>query len=121
VLPDGTILDASSSTKNKQKGHDREMHQTKKGNQWYFGMKPHIGPTSSPALYTGPVDKNHPLLAHALERLTGMNHRVTKVVADLVLRQPQIERRPRNLVALPSPFEDADDHPGKAATRIEAA
>lgn len=37
-----SIIEALSSTKNKQQ-HDPEMHQTKKGNQWYFGMKAHIG------------------------------------------------------------------------------
>ncbi len=43
TLVDATIIDAPSSTKNKQKKRDPEMHQTKKGNQWYFGMKAHIG------------------------------------------------------------------------------
>ena len=32
-----------SSTKNADKARDPEMHQTKKGNQWYFGMKAHLG------------------------------------------------------------------------------
>jgi IS5 family transposase len=40
---DATIIAAPSSTKNKEKARDPEMHQTKKGNQWYFGMKAHIG------------------------------------------------------------------------------
>ena len=40
---DATIINAPSSTKNRTKERDPEMHQTKKGNQWYFGMKPHIG------------------------------------------------------------------------------
>ena len=48
LLRHGTIVDASiiaapPSTKNKAKARDPEMHQTKKGNQWYFGMKAHIG------------------------------------------------------------------------------
>lgn len=48
VLKEGTIVDASiiaapSSTKNQQGERDPEMHQTKKGNEWYFGMKMHIG------------------------------------------------------------------------------
>ena len=38
-----TILHAPSSTKNEKKERDPEMHQTKKGNQWYFGLKAHIG------------------------------------------------------------------------------
>jgi len=40
---DATIIEAPSSTKNKLSQRDSEMHQTKKGNQWHFGMKAHIG------------------------------------------------------------------------------
>lgn len=43
TIVDATIISAPSSTKNKDKARDPEMHQTKKGNQWYFGMKAHIG------------------------------------------------------------------------------
>jgi len=43
TIVDATIIAAPSSTKNRQKARDPEMHQTKKGNQWYFGMKAHIG------------------------------------------------------------------------------
>ncbi len=43
TIVDATIINASSSTKNKAGKRDPEMCQTKKGNQWYFGMKAHIG------------------------------------------------------------------------------
>ena len=48
MLREGSIVDASiisapSSTKNESGKRDPEMHQTRKGNQWYFGMKMHIG------------------------------------------------------------------------------
>ena len=43
TLVDATILAAPSSTKNRRRERDPEMHQTKKGNQWHFGMKAHIG------------------------------------------------------------------------------
>jgi transposase, IS5 family len=42
-IVDATIIAAPSSTKNAQGARDPQMHQTKKGNQWYFGMKAHIG------------------------------------------------------------------------------
>ena len=42
-MVDATIIHASPSTKNRAKARDPEMHQTKKGNQWYFGMKVHLG------------------------------------------------------------------------------
>ena len=43
TIVDATIINAPSSTKNAGKARDPEMHQTKKGNQWYFGMKAHFG------------------------------------------------------------------------------
>ena len=43
TLVDATLIAAPPSTKNLKKERDSEMHQTKKGNQWYFGMKAHIG------------------------------------------------------------------------------
>ena len=43
TVVDATLIAAPSSTKNSTGGQDLEMHQTKKGNQWHFGMKAHIG------------------------------------------------------------------------------
>jgi transposase, IS5 family len=43
TVVDATLIAAPSSTKNQDGQRDPEMHQTKKGNQWYFGMKAHIG------------------------------------------------------------------------------
>lgn len=51
TIVDATIISAPSSTKNASGERDPEMHQTKKGNQWYFGMKAHVG-----------VDKKHKLI-----------------------------------------------------------
>ena len=43
TIVDATIIEAASSTKNKAKERDPEMHQTQKGKQWFFGLKAHIG------------------------------------------------------------------------------
>lgn len=43
TMVDATIIEAPTSTKNGSGERDPEMHQTKKGNQWFFGMKAHIG------------------------------------------------------------------------------
>lgn len=43
TIVDETIINAPSSTKNADKSCDPEMHQTKKGNEWRFGMKCHMG------------------------------------------------------------------------------
>ena len=50
TIVDATIIDAPTSTKNKEGKRDPEMHQTKKGNAWYFGMKGHIGVDSKTKL-----------------------------------------------------------------------
>ena len=43
TIVDATLINAPSSTKNASKQRDPEMHQTRKGQQWYFGAKAHIG------------------------------------------------------------------------------
>jgi transposase, IS5 family len=50
TIVDATILHAPSSTKNREQKRDPEMHQTRKGNQWYFGMKAHVGVDSKSKL-----------------------------------------------------------------------
>jgi len=50
TIVDATIIDAPSSTKNREGKRDPEMHQTRKGNQWFFGMKAHIGVDSQSKL-----------------------------------------------------------------------
>jgi IS5 family transposase len=50
TIVDATIIGAPSSTKNEDKARDPEMHQTRKGQQWYFGMKMHIGVDSQTGL-----------------------------------------------------------------------
>ncbi len=51
TIVDATIINAPSSTKNKTRTRDPEMRQTKKGNQWYFGMKAHAGIDSKTRLF----------------------------------------------------------------------
>lgn len=76
TMVDATIINAPSSTKNKDKARDPEMHQTRKGNQWYFGMKMHIGADSQSKLIHSVVvtaanvhDKHAlPELLHGQER-----------------------------------------------------
>ena len=50
TIVDATIIHAPSSTKNREQQRDPEMHQTKKGNDWYFGMKAHVGVDSKTKL-----------------------------------------------------------------------
>ena len=71
TIIDATLIAAPSSTKNKARERDPEMHQTKKGNQWYFGMKVHIG-----------VDKDTGLI-HSVETTAANVHDLTPA-ADLL-------------------------------------
>jgi IS5 family transposase len=75
ILKEGTVVDATiiaapSSTKNRSGERDPEMHQTKKGNQWYFGMKAHIGVDAETGivhtLVTTSANINDVTQAHAL-------------------------------------------------------
>ena len=50
TIVDATIINAPSSTKNARRERDPEMHQTRKGKQWYFGMKAHVGVDSQSKL-----------------------------------------------------------------------
>jgi transposase, IS5 family len=50
TIVDATIIAAPSSTKNEDKARDPEMRQTRKGNQWHFGMKVHVGVDSASGL-----------------------------------------------------------------------
>ena len=70
TIVDATILHAPSSTKNREQKRDPEMHQTKKGNQWYFGMKAHVGVDSKTKLiHTALVTAAHVADATVLPEL----------------------------------------------------
>ena len=66
TIVDATIIEAPSSTKNHAGERDLEMHQTRKGNQWHFGMKAHIGVDSE----TG--------IVHSLSTTAANAHGVTE-------------------------------------------
>ena len=53
TIVDASIIAAPSSTKNREGARDPEMHQTRKGNEWHFGMKAHIGVDAETGLVHG--------------------------------------------------------------------
>ena len=65
-IVDASIISAPTSTKNKQGERDPEMHQTKKGNEWHFGMKMHIG-----------VDESYGLI-HSIATTSANVHDITQ-------------------------------------------
>jgi IS5 family transposase len=77
-MVDATIIAAPSSTKNKDNARDPEMHQTKKGNQWHFGMKAHTGVDAESGLVHSvhATAANESDVAHAHELLHGQEERI---------------------------------------------
>ncbi|AMP05358.1 hypothetical protein CPter91_3017 [Collimonas pratensis] len=55
TIVDATLIVAPPSTKNRDKARDPEMHQSKKGNDWHFRMKGHIGADAASGLYGGKI------------------------------------------------------------------
>ncbi|SAK90827.1 ISPsy10, transposase, truncation [Caballeronia glebae] len=72
TIADATLIAAPSSTKNSEKARDPEMHQTRKGRQWYFGMKSHIGMHSQSGLTHSAVVT--PANVHGKHALTQLLH-----------------------------------------------
>lgn len=66
TIVDATIISAPTSTKNQSGQRDPEMHQTKKGNEWHFGMKMHIG-----------VDETYGVI-HSVETTPANTHDITQ-------------------------------------------
>lgn len=91
TLVDATLIAAAPSTKNKAHARDPEMHQTKKGNQWYFGMKAHIGADADSglvhSLHVTPANDSD--VAHTHEVLHG-----EEAMASLDAGYVGVEKRP---------------------------
>jgi len=91
TLVDATLIAAAPSTKNKAHARDPEMHQTRKGNQWYFGMKAHIGADAASglvhSLHVTPANDSD--IAHTHEVLHGK-----EILASLDAGYVGVAKRP---------------------------
>ncbi len=96
TIVDATIISAPSSTKNAENARDPEMHSTKKGNEWHFGMKCHIG-----------VDAGSGLV-HTMT-VTGANaHDITEA-ANLIREDDEVVYGDAGYVGLQKRQEITDD------------
>jgi IS5 family transposase len=92
TIVDATLIAAPPSTKNQEQSRDPEMHQSKKGNQWYFGMKLHIGADSQSGLvHSASVTAGN---VHDSQELANLLHgEETRLYGDSAYRgQKQRER-----------------------------
>jgi len=96
TMVDATIIHAPSSTKNKDKARDPDMHQTRKGQQWYFGMKIHIGAdVNSGAVHTVTTTAAHIADITELPKLLRADDRV--IFADAGYTSDDYRRGARHL------------------------
>ena len=98
TIVDATIIHAPSSTKNRSGKRDPEMKQTRKGNNWYFGMKVHTG-----------TDKRG--LTHSL--------RVTDAAQSDIKQMPELLRRCESEVYGDQAYWKEDDRRGRGTTTVD--
>ena len=106
TIVDATIIAAPSSTKNATKTRDPEMKQTRKGNQWYFGMKLHVGTDGRGTVHTviGSFDEDLDVMIFGTG---GMSHQLQGPRAGLINREfdtrflDMLTADPAGLVQLP--------------------
>ncbi len=96
TMVDATIIHAPSSTKNQKQARDPEMHQTRKGNQWYFGMKVHVGAdVDSGAVHTVEVTAANEADINLLPKLLRAEDKV--IFADAGYTSDEYKRGSRQL------------------------
>ena len=128
TIVDATIIAAPSSTKNADRARDPEMHQTKKGNQWHFGMKVHIGADSKSGLvHSASVTPANVHDSQELPRLLHGNE--TRLYGDSaytgqkeVLKQvaPEAKDFTNKRASRNQPLSDADKETNRRKSQVRA-
>jgi transposase, IS5 family len=96
TIVDATLIAAPPSTKNEDKSRDPEMHQSKKGNQWHFGLKVHIGVDSKSGLiHSASVTAGNVHDRHELPNLLRGDE--TRLYGDSAYRGKEIREKLREL------------------------
>jgi IS5 family transposase len=128
TIVDATIIAAPSSTKNADNARDPEMHQTKKGNQWHFGMKVHIGVDSKTGLtHSASIT---PANVHDSQELPNLLHgNETRLYGDSayigqkeVLKQiaPQAKDFTNKRASRSTPLTEADKETNRRKSQVRA-
>lgn len=119
TIVDATIINAPSSTKNQKKSRDPEMHQTKKGNEWRFGMKCHIGAdagtgyihtiTATPA-NVHDITEAHKLLREDDEVVYGDSGYIGIEKRDEIVNNEHFSKIDFRIVRRPKSIKDVSDN-----------
>ena len=128
TIVDATIIGAPSSTKNKDKKRDPEMHQTRKGKQYYFGMKLHIGVDSqtglahSAVVTAANVHDKHPLpdLLHGQEQQVWGDSAYASQQALIRSKAPGATDHTNRRVRKDSPTEELERLINRAKSKVRS-
>ena len=128
TIVDATIISAPSSTKNEKGERDPQMHQTRKGKQWYFGMKMHIGVDSetglahSAVVTAANVHDKHPLpdLLHGQEEKVYGDSAYASQQALIRAKAPRAKDWTNQRVHPSSPTLELDRLMNRAKSRVRS-
>ena len=118
TIVDATLIAAPPSTKNKDKSRDPEMHQSKKGNQWFFGMKLHIGVDSQSGLvHSASVSSGN---VHDSQELPNLLHGAeTRLYGDSAYRGEKQRKRLKELAPKARDFTNKRGYKNRPLTEAD--
>jgi IS5 family transposase len=118
TIVDATLIAAAPSTKNQEQSRDPEMHQSKKGNQWFFGMKLHIGVDSHSGLvHSASVTAAN---VHDSQELPNLLHgRETRLYGDSAYRGKKQRARLKEIAPEAKDFTNKPAHRHRSLNQAE--
>ena len=120
TIVDATLIAAPPSTKNQHKARDREMHQTKKGKDWHFGMKVHIGADSKTGLiHSASVTAANVHDSHEVPNL--LHGKETRLYGDCAYRGQAQRERLRELAPKAKDFTHKRAYKNRPLTEADKA
>jgi IS5 family transposase len=118
TIVDATLIAAPPSTKNEQQSRDPEMHQSKKGNQWYFGMKLHIGVDSqSGMVHSASVTSGNVHDSHELPNL--LHGKETRLYGDSAYRGEKQRERLKDIAPKARDFTNKRAHKNRPLSQAD--
>jgi IS5 family transposase len=118
TIVDATLIAAPASTKNQEQSRDPEMHQSKKGNQWYFGMKVHIGVDSDTGLvHSASVTAGN---VHDSQELPNLLHgQETRLYGDSAYRGKEQRKRLKDIAPKARDFTNKRAYKNRPLTEAD--